>query len=428
MFSGLSGLGKTTVSRIFAKALLCEAPVDGEPCGECESCKLFEHEHHFGYMELDSASVGGKDDMIKLRDEAAFLSAVKKKIILLDECHDISKQGQDALLEQVEKCPEHLVYIFCTTDPDKMQKPLRNRCMLFQFPKVDVSLITDRLKHICEQEKFTYDEEALKLIATRSEGHVRNAINLLEEVVYLGHITVKNINIISRDYDEEIFTIISNLGIDLPKVMEAAHKISSSLSATEFYNQLLSMVSDASKAMFGYENLPEKRKNLISRLKDIHGISLVEFLNYLVTRDKFIEKTGVQSDLVILHYKFNSNSFIPKIQQQAQNVVSPQYTPEVKTQENPQTKEPTKDAPPLTYSDLRKLDPLEQSKVLRMRRNQKLEQKVDSENVPNTWPLPKEEKTGESSMDEVQLSPQVFSQRLVGGRGGSVKLADSRAL
>jgi DNA polymerase III subunit gamma/tau len=428
MFSGLPGLGKTTISRIFAKAILCEKPQEGDPCGECESCKLFEHEQHFGYMELDSASVGGKEDMIKLRDEAAFLSVVKKKIILLDECHDISKQGQDALLEQVEKCPEHLVYIFCTTAPDKMQKPLRDRCMHFQFPKVDCDLIYNRLKYICEQEKITFDEEALKLISIRSEGHVRNAINLLEEVIYLGHVTVKNINIISRDYDEEIFTIISNLGIDLPKVMEAAHKISSSLSAIEFYNQLLAMVSDASKAMFGYENLPEKRKNLISRLKDIHGHSLIEFLNYLVTRDKFIEKTGIQSDLVILHYKFNSNNFIPKFQQQqAQNVV-PTYTSEVKTQEIPQTKEPTKDAPPLTYSDLRKMNPLEQSRLLRMRRNQKLEQKEDSEKVPVTWPLPKEEKTGESSMDEVQLSPQEFSQKLVGGRSGGSKLANSRAL
>lgn len=416
LFSGPTGVGKTTNARIFAKAILCESPLNGDPCGICESCKLFEREQHFGYVELDSASVGGKDDMIKLRDEAAFLSIVKKKIILLDECHDISKQGQDALLEQVESCPEHLIYIFCTTDPDKMKKPLRDRCMHFQFLKISPELITPRLKFICEQEKLKYDEEALRLMALRSEGHVRNAINILEEVAYLGDISVKNINLISRDFEEEIFTVISNLGIDLAKVIETSKLISSSLSEIEFYNQLLSMVSDASKFLYGYDNFSGKRKDFLSRLKDVHGSSLLEFLNYLISRDKYIDKVGLQSDLIILHYKFSMNSFVPRQQKESSN------TPQ--TQPTPQTQEPQKNAPSLTYSDLKRMDILEQGRVLRQRRNQKLEQIAESEKVPATWPLPKEERIGESSLDEKNLSPQEFSQNLVGGRGGDIKLAD----
>jgi len=279
LFTGPSGVGKTTSVRIFAKAILCDHPVQGNPCGVCESCILFQKDQHFGYKELDSASVGGKEDMIKLRGESSFVSISKKKIIALDECHDISRQGQDALLEQTERCPEHLVYLFSTTDPDKLNKTLRNRCTELQFSKVDPLLIAQKLKSICQAEKFDFQEDALQILAQRSQGHVRNAVKLLEEVTYLGTVSVENVNLISTDYDEQIFLILSNLGSDLNKVIEIYQQISSSLPVMEFYNLLLQMVNDAAKLVCGYVDFPEKRKEILSKLKDIHGFSLLEFLN-----------------------------------------------------------------------------------------------------------------------------------------------------
>ncbi len=161
LFSGPSGVGKTTIGRIFSKAVLCDAPIDGEPCGKCDSCLSFQEEKNFGYRELDSASYGSKEDMVKLRDEASFLAFGKKKIILLDECQDISKQGQDALLKQVEQCPPHLMYIFCTTEPEKIKGTLRKRCIHFQFSKVDPVPILDRLKEVCNKESLSFEESAL---------------------------------------------------------------------------------------------------------------------------------------------------------------------------------------------------------------------------------------------------------------------------
>jgi DNA polymerase III subunit gamma/tau len=412
MFSGPSGIGKTTVGRILSKAILCDSPQDGDPCCKCESCLLFDKEQHFGYVELDAASVGGKDDMVKLRDEASYLGVSKKKIILLDECHDISKQGQDALLEQVEKCPEHLMYIFCTTDPNMMKKTLKDRCMQFQFFKISPDLISQRLKYICEQEKISYEDEALNLIASRSDGHIRVAINLIEEIVYLGAITIKNLEVVSKDYDEEIFTVLANLGLDLSKVIEAAHSISSSISATEFYNHMLSMVTDAAKSLYGYDDFSQKRKDLISRLKDIHGHSLLELLNYFISRDKFVDKVGLQSDLIVLHYKFTSNNFIPKPQ-----TVTPIFNTQNQSNQSSTQGLPKKEAQLPFYPQLQKLGISEKSKLLReKRRGQKPEQKEEPEKIPDTWPLPKEERLGES-FDEKELSPEEFSKQLVGGRG-----------
>lgn len=406
------------MGRIFSKAALCEKSVDGEPCGICESCQLFSKQQHFGYIELDSASVGGKDDMIKLRNEASFLSVVKKKIILLDECHDISKAGQDALLEQVEQCPEHLIYIFCTTDPDKMKKPLRDRCMQFQFLKVDPDLITKRLQMVCSQENMPYEESALKIVAIRSEGHVRNALNLLEEVAYLGSISQKNLDIISRDYNAEIFNILLSLGKDLLKVMEAYKSISSYLTPFDFYNSLLTMVSDACKGLYGYESVGVYKEYSL-KLREVHGYALLEFLNYLITRDKFVDKIGIQSDLIVLHYKFSANSFVqrelPKTVAPLQIQMPTQNTP---VEQKPQ--ESTEKAPSLSFDALRKMDLSEKTKILRefqQTRNKKPEQE-DLQNISATWPLPKENRVGVSSLDEEELSPEEFSRLLVGGRGG----------
>lgn len=374
---------------------------------------MFKKEQHFSYRELDAASFGGKEDMIKLRDHAAYLSASNKKIILLDECHDISKQGSDALLKQIEQCPEHLVYIFCTTNPDKMVRTLRDRCMQFQITKVETSLISRRLKYICEQEKFNYQDDALQIIAERSDGHVRNAVNLLEEMVYLGDISIENLNTISRDFEEEIFTIVSNLGIDLNKVIETYQSVSSYLSAIEFYNLLLSLVSDGAKFLYGYDNFSEKRKELILKLKDIHGYSLLEFLNYLILRDKFVNKIGLQSDLVILHYKFNANSFMPRIQKEPLMDSQIQSTSKNDLPNNTSH---------LRYAELSKMSVADRSKMLReQRKTHKEESKEESETVPYKWPLPKEERPGEDSLDYEILSAQEFSQNLVGGRSGEIR-------
>jgi DNA polymerase III subunit gamma/tau len=424
LFSGPSGVGKTTIGRIFSKAILCAASVNGNPCGICESCRLFDEEKNFGYMELDAASVGGKEDMVKLKDDAAFISVGNKKIILLDECHDISKQGQDALLKQVEQCPEHLVYIFCTTEPEKLKSTLRKRCTQFQFSRVESGLIYSRLKQICEKEKFSYEEDALKIIADRSEGHVRDSLKLLEEASYFGPISVETVSKITVDYTGQVFEILANLGSNLPKSLELSKNITSYISVWDLYEQMIFMVSDAVKIIYGYEDFLPKRKEYLIKLKDIHGHSLIEFMSYLMTREKFIDKIGLQSDIMLLHYKFCNGGFKPQIVPEQKVSATPvSIVPAQPTSEQASFSSTPRTA--LTHAQLMTLPQAERQEILRKQHStvhNNVLKKEESQKIAMEWSLPKEERQGSDSSDVIgqELSPLEFSRLMVGGRGGPV--------
>lgn len=413
LFSGPSGTGKTTSARIFAKAILCESPIDGNPCNICSSCKLFNNEKHFSYVEMDAASVGGKEDMKKLKDDAAYISIGSKKIILLDECHDISKQGQDALLKQVEQCPEHLIYLFCTTEPQKINPTLKKRLMIFNFSKVDPVLIFNRLKYICAAENIAFEDQALKNIAERTDGHVRDSIKLLEETAYLGPITKVSVDKIFPDYTDQIFNILFNIGSNLSKTIDLCNTILLNVSTRELYEQILFMLEDTTKLLYGYDKFDSHRKSYLEKLRDTYGPSIAEFFNYMLSRDKFVDRVGLHGDIIFINYKLCSGSFklqatdhkntsVTSITQQSQNekVIVEKVVAE----------------PSITHSQLMTMKLEDRQGVLRKQRSKKLgTREEDPLIVPAKWPLPKERGIGVCS-DHKELSPLEFSKLLVGGR------------
>jgi hypothetical protein len=171
----------------------------------------------------------------------------------------------------------------------------------------------------------------------------------------------------------------------------------------KFYELLLSLVRDAAIFLYGYEDFPDKRKNTLFKLKEIHGYSLVEFLNYLTLRDKYVDKIGLLSDLITLHYKFSASNFAPIQKNNSPENITHKQIP---------------DAPSsIAYNQLSKMSVADRSKVLREQRRQKKEDLPDNSKIPLNWPLPKEDRPGESS-DNRDLPAEVFSQNLVGGRSG----------
>ena len=197
-FCGGRGSGKTTSARIFAKALNCINPIDGEPCNECESCRLINEGKSFDVIEIDAASENSVQSIRELSNSIQYAPInSKRKVVILDEVHCLTVQASNALLKTLEEPPAHVVFIFCTTDPQKVLETIKSRTMMFQFQRLQTHEISERLKWICGQENISFDEEALDMISFSVNGGMRDAITLLDQAaIFSGSVdasTVKSI-------------------------------------------------------------------------------------------------------------------------------------------------------------------------------------------------------------------------------------------
>ena len=182
LFIGTRGTGKTTCARILAKAVNCEHPVDGNPCGECAACRGISEGSIMDVVELDAASNNGVDNVRALREEAVFSPAsVKKRVYIIDEVHMLSSSAFNALLKILEEPPEHLMFILATTELQKVPATILSRCQRHSFRRIDAPEIADYLEYIAGKEDFSLTYEAAQLIARLAEGGVRDALSLLDQ-------------------------------------------------------------------------------------------------------------------------------------------------------------------------------------------------------------------------------------------------------
>ena len=179
LFCGSRGTGKTTCAKILAKAVSCDAPKNGDPCGECPSCLAAEHS--LDIYEIDAASYNGVDNIRELRDTVAYPPAeLKRRVYIIDEVHMLSVGAFNALLKTLEEPPEHVLFILATTELQKIPATILSRCKRFDFHRITAEKITARLRFIADEENIPITDRALSLIARLSAGAMRDALSMLE--------------------------------------------------------------------------------------------------------------------------------------------------------------------------------------------------------------------------------------------------------
>jgi DNA polymerase-3 subunit gamma/tau len=181
LFSGPRGSGKTTMARIFAKAVNCEAKKD-KPCNECDSCKEIAAQKSLDLIEIDAASHTGVDEVRELIDGLKFAPVKSKyKVFIIDECHQLSKSASNALLKTLEEPPAHAIFILATTEAHKMLPTIISRCQRYDFKRLHVPELIKKLEFIAKQEEVKFEEGALQLIALNARGSFRDAESLLDK-------------------------------------------------------------------------------------------------------------------------------------------------------------------------------------------------------------------------------------------------------
>ena len=182
LFIGTRGTGKTTCAKILAKALNCQAPVNGNPCCRCPACLGIDDGSVLDVVEIDAASNNGVDNVRQLREEAVFSPvSVKKRVYIIDEVHMLSPAAFNALLKILEEPPEHLVFILATTELNKVPATILSRCQRHSFKRLDAGVIAEHLEHVAKCEGLRLDRKAAELIAGLAEGGMRDALSLLDQ-------------------------------------------------------------------------------------------------------------------------------------------------------------------------------------------------------------------------------------------------------
>jgi DNA polymerase-3 subunit gamma/tau len=186
LFVGASGTGKTSTARILAMALNCQGMNGvGEPCGQCQSCRLIKEGGYWDVLEIDGARFRGIDDVKELAYRAQLYPMGKRKVYIIDECHQLTEAAWNGMLKLLEEPPPHLVIILCTTHLEKIPDTVVSRCQMFPFVKLKPDQIRQKLELISQSVGITPDPKHLQFISESSQGNMRTAENTLEQVCQL---------------------------------------------------------------------------------------------------------------------------------------------------------------------------------------------------------------------------------------------------
>lgn len=217
LFTGSRGTGKTTIAKIFARAVNCQSPHNGSACGACENCKRIESGGSINIIELDAASHNSVDNIREINEEVKYTPAVGAyKVYIIDEVHMLSTSAFNALLKTLEEPPAHVIFILATTDPQKIPVTILSRCQRFDFKRISAKEIEVRLRQYMDEESIDIEDEALSYIARLADGGMRDALSILEQCIsfyFDEHITLEKVLYLVGAVDTQfLFDMIEAVG------------------------------------------------------------------------------------------------------------------------------------------------------------------------------------------------------------------------
>ena len=212
LFCGTRGTGKTTVAKIFAKAVNCEHPIDGSPCGQCPACQGIAAGTSMNVIEIDAASNNGVDNIRQIREEVSYRPTEGKyKVYIIDEVHMLSAGAFNALLKTLEEPPAYVIFILATTEAHKIPITILSRCQRYDFHRISIDTIAERLAELMRTEQVEVEERALRYVAKAGDGSMRDALSLLDQCIafHLGEkLTYENVLEVLGAVDTEVFSAL----------------------------------------------------------------------------------------------------------------------------------------------------------------------------------------------------------------------------
>ena len=276
LFCGPRGTGKTTTAKLLAKMVNCTNPIDGEPCGKCESCLSIFNNTNDDIIEIDAASNNGVDEIRELRDKINLVpSNSKYKVYIIDEVHMLTVGAFNALLKTLEEPPSHVIFVLATTETYKVPLTISSRCQKFRFDKITVDNIVKRLEVICNIEKIVVSSDILNEIARLADGGMRDAINLLDQLVsYKGNdITINDVYDITGLVSYEIIyeLLLSSYNKDMSSIVKILDDINySGKNISKFIEEIILFLKD----VLVYKNITDYSLNLdkLNKVKEISDL------------------------------------------------------------------------------------------------------------------------------------------------------------
>ncbi len=291
LFCGTRGTGKTTLAKIMAKAVNCEHPVNGNPCGECETCKAIANGTTLNVVEMDAASNSRVDDVRELIKEVDYIPSMGKyRVYIIDEAHNLSPEALNALLKTLEEPPSHVIFILATTEAHKILVTIMSRCQRYDFKRIPLETISGRMRELLEKENISATDDALRYVAKAADGSMRDGLSLLDQCIafYPGEeLTLDRVLVslgaVKTDIYSKIFNDVVNQDIsqvirDLDEVIMSGTEISRFVADFTWYLRNIMIVKSSNAAA---EILDVTTENFEQIKSDSEKIELPTVMRYI---------------------------------------------------------------------------------------------------------------------------------------------------